>query len=169
MIKRGSLSEFQTYLAKRLAGAGEQAAAGLLGVLSGTEYWLLPLSDSGEVVPLPPLTPVPLTFPWFAGIANVRGDLYAATDFSAFRGQDETPQNPGSRLLLIGNRHGNNCALLVSRMLGLRNIEELAPDTDDTEAPLWAQKVFLDKEGRRWKLLDVPSLLADERFMNIGS
>ena len=67
MAKRGSLSEFQAHLANRLAGASEQSAAGLLGVLAGSDHWLLTLPDSGEVVPLPPLTKVPLTHPWFVG------------------------------------------------------------------------------------------------------
>ena len=168
MAKRGSLSEFQAHLARRLAGASEQAAAGLLGVLSGSDYWLLSLSDSGEVVPLPTLTSVPLTRPWYVGIANIRGNLYSVTDFSAFQGKEATPQNPSSRLLLIGARHGNNAALLVTRMLGLRNIEDLTPAAADDEAPAWARQVFTDKEGRRWKMLDVPELLADERFMDIG-
>ena len=169
MAKRGSLSEFQAHLARRLAGASEQAAAGLLGVLSGSDYWLLSLSDSGEVVPLPTLTSVPLTRPWYVGIANIRGNLYSVTDFSAFQGKEATPQNPSSRLLLIGARHGNNAALLVTRMLGLRNIEDLTPAAADDEAPAWARQVFTDKEGRRWKMLDVPELLADERFMDIGA
>ncbi len=168
MAKRGSLSEFQAHLARRLAGASEQSAAGLLGVLSGSDYWLLNLTDSGEVVPLPGLTSVPLTRPWYVGIANIRGNLYSVTDFSAFQGKDATPQNASSRLLLIGARHGNNAALLVTRMLGLRNIEDMTPAPADGDAPAWGQQAYTDKEGRRWKMLDVRELLADDRFMDIG-
>ena len=168
MGKRGSLSEFQAHLARRLAGASEQTAAGLLGVLSGSDYWLLNLSDSGEVVPLSSLTGVPLTRSWFVGIANIRGNLYSVADFSAFQGKDATPQNASSRLLLIGTRHGNNTALLVTRMLGLRNIEDMTPEAVDDSAPAWARQPFTDKEGRRWKMLNVGELLADERFMDIG-
>lgn len=169
MAKRGSLSEFQAHLAHRLAGASEQSAAGLLGILSGSDHWLLRLSDSGEVVPLPGLTSVPLTQPWYVGIANIRGSLYSITDFSAFQGKDATPQNPSSRLLLIGARHGNNAALLVTRMLGLRNIDDFTPAAADSDAPAWARQTLTDKEGRLWKMLDVPELLADDRFMDIGA
>ena len=168
MAKRGTLSEFQSHLANRLAGASERAAAGLLGVLSGSEHWLLRLSDSGEVVPLPELTGVPLTRPWFLGIANIRGNLYSVADFSAFQGKETTPQNAGSRLLLIGTRYGNNTALLVSRMLGLRNIDDLTPAPADEGAPMWADQAYTDREGQRWRLLDVERLLADDRFMDIG-
>jgi twitching motility protein PilI len=169
MAKKISLREFQTHLAARLAGASSQTAAGLLGIQAGAEYWLLNLSDSGEIVPLTPLTNVPLTKPWFAGIANIRGNLYAVADFSGFQGKDATPHNASSRLLLIGTRHGSNAALLVTRMLGLRNIEALTPEVPDADAPVWASEAYSDNEGRRWKKLNVRELLADESFMEIGA
>jgi len=168
MAKKGSLREFQAHLANRLAGASDQSAAGLLGVQSGADFWLLSLSDSGEIIPLPPLTGVPLTKPWFVGIANIRGNLYSVADFSAFQGKDATPQNTSSRLLLIGTRHGSNAALLVTRMLGLRNVENLTQVTSDVDAPAWGSEAYTDNEGRRWKMLNVRRLLADENFMDIG-
>ncbi|MEI7429157.1 MAG: chemotaxis protein CheW [Betaproteobacteria bacterium] len=169
MAKRGGLREFQAHLATRLAGASEQSAAGLLGIQAGTDFWLVDLSDSGEIVPLTPLTSVPLTKQWFAGIANIRGNLYAVSDFSAFQGKESTPQNTSSRLLLVGTRHGNNAALLVTRMLGLRNADDLTSVAVDPNAPLWADEAYTDKEGRRWKKLNVRKLLADENFMEIGA
>jgi len=168
MAKKGSLREFQAHLAERLAGASEQSAAGLLGVQSGADYWLLKLSDSGEIIPLTPLTGVPLTRSWFAGIANIRGNLYSVVDFAAFQGHEPTPQNSSSRLLLIGTRHGSNAALLVTRMLGLRNIDDLTPAPVEPAAAPWSIDAYTDHEGRCWKMLDVRLLLADERFMEIG-
>lgn len=168
MAKKGNLREFQAHLAKRLAGASEQSSAGLLGIQSGADYWLLKLSDSGEIVPLASLTSVPLTKPWFVGIANIRGNLHSVADFSAFQGKEATPQNNSSRLLLIGTRHGNNTALLVTRMLGLRNVDDLTPVATDQDAPIWASKAYSDNEGRRWKMLNVRQLLADEKFMDIS-
>ena len=169
MAKKISLREFQEHLAARLAGADQQSAAGLLGMQAGAEHWLLNLSDSGEIVPLAPLTSVPLTQPWFAGIANIRGKLYSVVDFSAFQGQEATPQNSSSRLLLIGTRHGSNAALLVSRMLGLRSIEALTPAPDNPLAPVWARESYTDVHQRHWKKLDVRALLEDDKFMNIGA
>ena len=130
---------------------------------------MLNLSDRGEIVPLPTLTPVPITRPWFVGIANIRGNLYAVADFSAFQGREATPRNATSRLLLVGTRHGSNAALLVTRMLGLRNLAALNPATADADAPRWARLAYTDNEGRRWKMLDVRELLADEKFMEIGA
>lgn len=168
MARKSSLREFQSHLAARLAGVRDQRAAGFLGVQSGADLWLLSLSDSGEIIPLPPLTGVPLTKSWFVGIANIRGNLHSVADFSAFQGKEATPQNASSRLLLIGTRYGNNAALLMTRMLGLRNMDDLTPAVSDPEAPAWASDAYTDKEGRRWKMLNVRELLADEAFMDIG-
>ncbi len=168
MSKKIRLHEFQSYLAARLAGTSEQTAAGLLGLQAGPDYWLIDLADSGEIVPLSPLTDVPLTKPWFAGIANIRGNLYSVVDLSAFLGKEATPQNGSSRLLLIGTRHGVNAALLVTRMIGLRNVEALTAETLDTHAPTWARQTYTDSEGRRWRRLTVRELLADDAFMDIG-
>ncbi len=168
MTKKIRLHEFQSYLASRLAGTADRSAAGLLGLQAGSDYWLLDLADSGEIVPLSPLTDVPLTKSWFAGIANIRGNLYSVVDLSAFLGKEATPQNGSSRLLLIGTRHGSNAALLVTRMIGLRNAEALNTEAPDLQAPPWAQQAYSDNEGRRWRKLKVRELLADDAFMDIG-
>jgi len=170
MAKRISLREFQESLAQRLTSAHRgEARRALLGVASGNDYWLLDLSDSGEVVPLPQLTSVPLTKPWFAGIANIRGTLYSVVDFSAFRGREPTRRNANARLLLVGARHGSNSALLVDRTLGLRSIDDLEPvPAADTESA-WAGDVRQDAQGRKWTLLKLRELLADPAFLDVGS
>ena len=167
--KKGSLREFQAHLAARLSGVGDRKAAGLLGFQAGADFWLVDLTDSGEIVPLTPLAVVPLAKPWFDGIANIRGNIYSVVDFSAFQGKETTPHNSSSRLLLVGTRYGSNAALLVTRMLGLRNEESLKAVPNDPDAPSWATKAYTDNEGRRWRKLDVPMLLANEEFMDIGA
>ena len=168
MPRKSSLREFQAHLAARLAGVGDQRAASYLGVQSGADYWLIALPDAGEIVSVPSLTSVPLTHSWFIGIANIRGNLYSVTDFSAFRGKEATPRNALSRLLLIGTRHGNNAALLVTRLLGLRNLDDLVLATSDIGAPAWVGDAYVDKDGRRWQVLNVRALFQDGAFMAIG-
>jgi twitching motility protein PilI len=170
MAKKISLREFQEHLAARLTSAAQgKANLALLGVQTGQDFWLLNLSDSGEIVPLPPLTPVPLTKPWFSGIANIRGNLYSVADFSALRGGDPTPMNAASRLLLVGSRHGSNAALLVTRMLGLKNPDSFTPSTTATDLHPWESDRLVDGDGREWKRLNVRALLADTDFMEIGA
>ena len=169
MAKRISLREFQESLAQRLTSAqrGESKPA-MLGVASGAELWLLDLTDSGEVVPLPTLTTVPLTRPWFAGIANVRGTLYSVVDFSAFRGGETTRRNANARLLLVGARHGVNSALLVDRTLGLRNIDDLEAVPAPGEQTPWSGECHQDVQGNRWTTLRLRELLNDPKFLDVG-
>ncbi len=179
MAKRISLREFQQSLSERLLSARRgEGGQTLLGIESGTDdlpggsRWLIDLADSGEVVPLPQLTPAPLTKSWFAGIANIRGVLYSVVDFSAWRGGAATPCNAQSRLLLVGARHGINSALLVRRTLGLRPRPQMhaagpvrvgAGDT----AP-WLGGGFTDAQGIAWTQLHIPALLADPDYLDIA-
>jgi twitching motility protein PilI len=175
MAKRTSLRDFQNQLIARLGSAqrGETQRA-LLGVESGSgsqPLWLLDLGDAGEIVSLAAaggLVPVTLAKPWYAGVVNIRGNLYSVVDFSSFRGDEHTTRNTQARLLLVGARHGINSALLVKRTLGLRPPESLLPSVDDaTAAPSWQGQKFVDTDGRPWFHLNVPALLNDPEFLDI--
>ena len=169
MARKTSLRDFQEYLATRLSQAAKgKGSASWLGIEAGGEAWLVDLSDGGEIVQASQMTSVPLTQGWFVGIANIRGNLYAVSDFSVFRGGQPTAQNANSRLLLIGSRYGTNAALLVSRMLGLKKPDDFSPEAPDTAMPAWGQQRFADTHGKIWHKLSVRELLADQDFMNIG-
>jgi twitching motility protein PilI len=169
MTRRISLREFQEHLTRRLSGAAQgERAASLLGVQAGKDFWLLDLAEAGEIVPLPPLTSVPLCKTAFAGLANIRGSLYAVTDFQAFLGGEPTPPgSSGARLLLVGTRLGNNAALLVPRLLGLKNPADFTVVPPPAGAPAWDVARLRDRDGRLWRQLDLQALLADPQFMNI--
>ena len=167
--KKISLREFQESLVQRLTSArAGQTARALLGVQAGRDYWLLDLADSGEIVPLPPLTSVPLTRPWFCGMANIRGTLYSVVDFSAFQGGEATPQNADSRLLIVGSRFGINSALLVNRTLGLRNVEQMAPRAAEIDPRPWVGEQYVDTQNNVWKRLKLKNLLRQPDFLEIG-
>lgn len=169
MTKRTSLREFQEGLAARLADVHRGAPTrALLGVESGNSHWLMDLVDSGEVVPLTQLSPVPLTQPWFAGVANVRGALYGVVDFSAFRGGAPTPHNADARLLLIGARHGINSALLVNRTLGLKSLDDMGIEPAPDDGPAWIGESCIDSAGRQWLRLRITTLLEDPAFLDVG-
>ncbi len=169
MAKKTSLRDFQEYLAGRLTTAA-LAGRGVswLGVEAGKEAWLVDLSDGGEIIQAPQVVPVPLTRPWFAGMANIRGNLYSVTDLSVFRGGAPTPVNANARLLLVGVRYGSNSALLVSRMLGLKDPEDFTPEGADEAMPVWGRQRYKDTQGKVWHKLSVREVLADQDFMNIG-
>jgi twitching motility protein PilI len=165
--RAGSLREYQLALSERLqsAGAGVRAASKLV-LQVGQEGWLVDLREAGELIPPPAISPVPLARPWFKGVANVRGNLYSVTDFSAFLGGEPTAAGEQARLLLINERFRSGAALLVDRSLGLRDPGELEPRGDaGASQPPFVRAVFADGQGKLWKELDVAALIQDQGFL----
>ena len=135
MSKRFNLREFQQSVLDRLQAQAESSGdrVSTLGVQVGDDFWLVNMSDINEVLPPPPLTPVPLTKPWYCGVANVRGNLYSVVDFSVYKGGAAIPQEGQSRVLLVGQKFAFNAGLLVSRVLGLRNATDWQRSEQDGE------------------------------------
>jgi len=170
MARRTSLREFQESLTRRLAEAGSTQRRALLGLQSGNDHWLIALPEAGEIMPVPELTAVPLAKPWLRGLANVRGTLYSAVDFSAFHGGEQILPAGEARLILVGARYNINCALLVSRATGLRAAEDFETEVDaaDDEHP-WRGARMRDTTGRLWTRLMIPALLADRNFLEASA
>ena len=170
MAERISLKDYQRELVNRLKEAGAGRMASKLGMQLGSETWLVDLSDAGEVIPVPPVTPVPLAKPWFKGMTNIRGNLYSVVDFPAFLGGAGVTVAEQSRLLLVGERFRMGSALLVDRSLGLRNPDQLKPRVSGAngEAPAWLRGEFEDAEGRSWKELDLPQLVRHPDFLTVS-
>jgi twitching motility protein PilI len=170
MSRRVSLREFQEGLAGRLkAAATEAAPTARLGFEAGGEQWLARLEGSGEVLPVPAIQAVPLTRDWFLGVANIRGVLYGVTDFGAFLGAGPTLRGPQNRLLLVGQPHSVNCALLVARLSGLRSVVDLQREPVQDRHAGWSSDAWQDPEGRIWRELDAERLLAQQDFLNIAA
>lgn len=169
MARRTSLRDFQEGLASRLkAAAGASASEARLAFEAGGSLWLVRLEDSGEVLPVPAIERVPLTRDWFLGVANVRGVIYGVTDLAAFLGGAPTPRGPDNRLLLAGQPHGVNAALLVSRLAGLRNVGDLESAAAAGLGAQWAERAWCDSEGRVWQELDGAKLVAHREFLDIA-
>jgi twitching motility protein PilI len=169
MSKRISLREFQENLSRRLTEANTGERRGLLGVQAGNEYWLLSLPESGEIVTPPALAPVPLTHGWYRGLVNVRGVLYGVVDLSRFHdGPMISSPTPQARLLLVGVRQGVHSAILVSRVLGLHSEENFEPDTEASDTRPWVLARFRDAHDNLWLQLDVPRLLSNSAFLDVG-
>ena len=169
MAARTSLRDYQRELAGRLQSAASGRAASKLGVQVGAESWLVDLADAGEVLPVPPITPVPLTRPWFRGVANIRGKLYSVVDFPAFLGGAAVVPGEQARLLLLGERFRMGSALLVDRSLGLRGAEQLQLRPASGAGAPWLKAEYGDKEGRLWKELDLAKLVQDPAFLEVAA
>ena len=169
MARQISLREFQQGLAQRLREAQTEAEpTSRLGVQAGAGNWLLKLDDAGEMLPLPEISAVPLTRPWYLGLANIRGVLASVVDFAAFAGGDTTTRTPDCRLLLIAERFQSFSGLVISRMLGLKNVQSMQPIEGKVSRP-WIAGAFRDDEGRVWHELDMGALVAHEDFLHVGA
>ncbi len=163
------LRAFQRELASRLATkTAAQVESSRLGLACGGDRWLIRLADAGEVVTVPEIVPVPLTRPWYLGVANIRGNLYSVVDFSQFLGR-EAPAGGALRLVLFGPRAGEmNAGIVVQRVLGLRNVTELAPAAPPQDAPAWYGQRWMDGEGDAWQEIDLAALARDPAFLQVG-
>ncbi len=167
------LRAFQQELATRLAAkTTAQVEQSRLGLACAGAQWLIRLADAGEVIAVPTVASVPMTRPWYLGIANIRGNLYGCIDFAGFLGHDVEPATPGastSRLVLFGPRVGElRAGLVVHRVLGLRNLADLRQIDALAKAPAWHNARWTDAEGGLWQEIDLALLAQDPGFLQVG-
>lgn len=169
MSRLTNLREFQQTLTKRIQGAaaGHNVKLTRLGVQAGKDLWLIELEDAAEVLAVGPITPVPLTRPWFRGLTNVRGNLFSVVDLGGFVNGEPTGLNIDARLVLINDRFQMNVALLVNRMLGLRAMDQLQREAQ-APASAWTSATFRDAEARQWQQLSMSELVYHHDFMQVG-
>jgi twitching motility protein PilI len=163
MSKRLNLREFQQNLIDRLQAKDmSEELMSTLGVQIAGRNWLVELADIGEVLPLPKLISVPFTKPWFRGVANVRGNLFSVADMAAYQHNGAASGDSNNRVLLVAERYAFNAALLVERVLGLRDARKWQRSEVD------GQIGYHDEQGTHWHMLDVPGLLEQAEFLQIG-
>lgn len=164
MSRRFNLREFQQNLSERLQASNLQAEqATALGIQIGHDAWLVEMQDISEVLPVPPLAPVPLTQSWYCGLSNVRGNLYSIVDLAMFLGTEEDFRDAANRILLVAPQYESSVGLLVTRVLGLRHTESWKQVDMDGDTR------YLDEQGSNWRKLDIAGLVTKPEFLAIGS
>lgn len=165
------LRTFQQELAARLASkTAAQVESSRLGLSCGGENWLVRLADAGEVIAVPACADVPLTKPWFRGLANIRGNLYSVIDFAGFLGRGNAAPASHNRLVLFGPRAGElHAGIVVSQVLGLRNLAELAPAATPSGAHAWYAQRWIDADGNAWQEIDLARLAREPEFLQVGA
>jgi len=73
------------------------------------------------------------------------------------------------RVILVSEKLVPGAGLLVSRMLGLRNPEQFTPVQRPANAPAWVAGAYTDAGGTRWLELDLPALVREQRFLEVGA
>ncbi len=165
---RNRLRDFQQALAQRLRLAAElPQRQSRLAVQVGDRGYLLNLDDISEVAPIGQVTPVPLTQSWFMGVTNVRGTLYAVSDFATWLGLHFTSDIGARRLILLGQRLGKQrSGLVVTRVVGLRLLDEMKPH-DTLPRRSWERASWLDRDGVGWIEVDLEQLASDAEFLQV--
>jgi len=170
--RRSRLRQYQVQLLERMQAAKNGAAESgrELGVQIGGRLCLLDLTQISEIVPLQPVTPVPLARDWYLGLANIRGNLTGVIDMARYQDQPAGETPPAERrLITFAPGLGFNCALLAERVLGLRKLSDMeAADAPCDGAPLWRNQQFRDGEGRQWVRIDLAQLVREARFSQVG-
>ena len=171
--RHGRLRQYQLQLLERVQAARSGAQAGRkdLGVLLGGRHCLLDLTQLGEIV-IPAglqIQGVPLAQDWYLGLAAMRGRLTAIIDLARFMGEPACAIKGDSRLITFAPRLGLDCAVLVERVLGLRQQRGMlaAALPPDAAAFPWAAQALRDSE-QQWLRLDLAQLAQAERFLDAG-
>lgn len=176
MANREALRELQARLAGRLQAARtEGVQASWLAVESGGAKFLFPLSQSGEIFPYANTLPVPYTQPWFLGVANLRGGLYGVVDLASFVSgkapvQRSDATRAESRLVALNSALEINCALLIDRLAGLRNMDAFSSSSPPPDgAPDYFGTGYTDAGGTHWQEINLQALSQQPTFLSIGA
>ena len=168
MSKQSQLREYQTNILARLENAkkaGAETSAGYLGVVIGSKNVLVSLQEISETLPVIEIQPVPIVKPWFLGVSNVRGVLYAINDIAQLLETTFTSISSNARLLLISDTVSSNVAFVVEKMIGLRNINEMKlHELELEESACLKTQTYQDDENRIWHMLDCDKLVRSKEF-----
>lgn len=168
--RRNRLRQFQEQLLERMQSArsGTEVRNNLLGVMIGQARCLLDLHEASEIIAVGTIAKVPLTQEWYLGLTNIRGSLIGVVDLARFYGLPSLSIGNDSRIIAFSPVLAVNCALLVSRVLGLRNVAEMQLQaTGGGNAP-WTGHCYRDSEDVLWTQLDLSIIVQDPRFLQVG-
>jgi twitching motility protein PilI len=175
MANRQALRDLQTRLAGRLQQARtEGVTASWLAVEVAGKPLLLPLAQSGEIFPLANVQTVPYTRDWFLGVSNLRGGLFGVVDFASFvTGKPPTRRSDSAReqarLIALNPALDVNCALLIDKLSGLRNIQDFVTNATVPEGgPAYFSSSYVDRNGLQWQEIDLQALSNQAGFLTIG-
>jgi chemotaxis signal transduction protein len=116
----------------------------------------VPVAAVREVIPCPPLTPVPGTPDWLPGVANVRGDIVTVLDPAVVLGQP-TATTGRRHLIVVRQEDDAVVGLTVGEVIGLRRLTVDDDRPADAGAFVAGVTTF---QGRLVQRLDLPAVLA---------
>ena len=130
------LADYERRSLAHVAGLPEQLdAPGLwrgVGYRIGSHRLASGFDEVVEILPLPPVTPVPGAQAWMLGVANIRGNLLPIVDLKQFLEGERTVLHEGQRVLIV-RQSGGDVAVTIDELYGQRSfVEDQKIDADGT-------------------------------------
>lgn len=153
------LVDFELRSLAHVAGLPEQLdAPGLwrgVGYRIGRKRLASGFDEVGEILPMPPVTPVPGAQPWMLGVANIRGNLLPIVDLKQFLEGERTVLHESQRVLIV-RQPGGDVAVTIDELFGQRSFMDEQQLPKDEDGPL--------AEGRYAHFIDRVYRLADDTW-----
>lgn len=168
MAQKVTLRDYQQSILDKLdmiRADASSASINYLGVEISGRNVLVNLVDITETLVVPEVEPVPLVKPWFLGMTNVRGVLYAVNDLGQLLDNRLTEISSNTRMLLINDSIVSNVSVLVDRLIGLRNLDDLSTQDGEADNGVCFKPVsYVDDESKVWNVLDCERLASSREF-----
>ena len=123
----GLLLDFERRSLAHVAGLPEQFdAPGQwrgLGYRVGERRLASLFDDVVEILPMPPVTPVPGAQPWMLGVGNIRGNLLPIVDLKQFLEGERTVLHESQRVLIVRQPDGD-VAVTIDELFGQRTFQD---------------------------------------------
>jgi len=168
MADKITLKDYQKSILDKLEAVKTDTAnapVSYLGVSIGGQSVLVDLLEISETLAMVDIQPIPLVKPWFLGVSNIRGVLYAINDVMRLLDDKPTEISSNTRMLLINKSIISNVGFVVDKLIGLRSAESLKALEDSTEESLcFSSARYEDEEKRLWAVMDCKKMVSSRVF-----
>ena len=141
-----------------------------IGFRLGKERFIAPLDQVNEILTYLPITEVPGAKEWVKGIANVRGNLLAISDFSGFVMDRNTKYTHRSQILVVNHKDVQS-GLVVDEVYGLRHFFNEDFSTHCTVNEEGMQKFIKGSYSQGedvWPVVDIYSIVEQPEFKQVA-
>lgn len=154
------LADYERRSLAHVVGLPEQLEApGLwrgVGYRIGSHRLASGFDEVVEILPLPPISPVPGAQPWMLGVANVRGNLLPVVDLKQFLEGERTVLHESQRVLLV-RQPGGDVAVLIDELFGQRSFtEQQLLDSEQIASEQLAEGRYAHFIDRAYRLAEQP-------------
>ncbi|WP_449468461.1 chemotaxis protein CheW [Stenotrophomonas humi] len=137
-----------------------------VGYRVGSRHLVSDFREVVEIVPMPPVTPVPGAQGWLLGVGNLRGNLFPVVDLKYFLEGVPTAPQEGQRVLIM-RQAGGDVALVIDELYGQRSFEQQmevpAMDIAQGRYAHFVERAF-DEDGRHWGVFSLSLLSRTPEF-----